>query len=294
MTNIAAQLNDIEPADAAAVDRIAAISADAQSLGMSRPAAIDRAISMVDLTTLEATDTPARVRELSRTAMRPDPMDEACPRVAAVCVYPDLVPAACDELAESQVSVASVAGAFPSGRATLEVKNADVRSAIAGGADEIDVVIDRGAFLAGDEQPVFDQLTAMKDACRQNSGPDPLFKVILETGELASHAHIWRASWLAMLAGADFIKTSTGKISPGATFSAATVMLQAARDYQKQSGRRIGVKVSGGVRRSHEAISYLALAHTVIGPAALDARGFRFGASSLLQDLLAERHAAAE
>lgn len=281
-------LNQLDRVDVSGLEEFAG-SLDHSATGLSRHEAIDAAIGMVDLTTLESTDTPAKIQSLSRSAMRPDPDDDTCPPAAAVCVYPDLVPSAYAELATSTVKIASVAGAFPSGRATLDVKLADVRSARDAGADEIDVVIDRGAFLDGDEQLVFDQLTAMKDACRRDSGADAHLKVILETGELRSYDNICRASWLAMLAGADFIKTSTGKIEPGATLPGSIVMLQAVRDYQRRTGRRIGVKAAGGLRRTDEAMRYLAAVNEISGEQWLDADHFRFGASSLLSDLVTQR-----
>lgn len=251
----------------------------------------ETAIAMMDLTTLEATDTPSRVRELCRTAKRPD--DDACPPVAAVCIYPDLVPAAAYELAGSPVRVASVAGAFPAGRAPLHVKLSDARSAINAGADEIDVVMDRGAFLEGNEQAVFDHLRAMKDLTRTRAGADVLMKVILETGELGLYSRIHRASWLAMLAGADFIKTSTGKIDAGACLPAVIVMLRAVRDFEAHTDRHVGVKASGGIRRAEDAARYMAAVHAVAGSRALSAERFRFGASSLLRDLLEYRARAA-
>ena len=199
--------------------------------------ALDMAISMIDLTTLEGQDTPGKVRALCAKAKRPDPADPAVPMVAAVCVYPDLAHVAAAELKGSGVHVASVATAFPSGRTSLEVKLADVKYAVSAGADEVDMVIDRGAFLAGDYQLVFDEIAAVKDACG-----DAHLKVILETGELVTLDNVRRASWLAMLAGADFIKTSTGKVAPAATLPVTLVMLEAVRDYRESRGRQVGVK----------------------------------------------------
>lgn len=285
------RLDQLPPIDTVAVDALAAQSVHLPEY--SAREAAESAVTMMDLTTLEATDTPSRVRELCRTAMRPDPGDEDCPPVAAVCIYPDLVPAAFTELAGSPVRVASVAGAFPTGRASLDVKLADVRSAINAGADEIDVVIDRGAFLDGNEQLVFDHLSAMKDLTRTSAGTDVLMKVILETGELGSYTQIHRASWLAMLAGADFIKTSTGKIDAGASLQAVIVVARAVHDYEAHSDRRVGVKVSGGIRRADDALRYLSAVRAVLGLRGLRAEHFRFGASSLLQDLLAYRGRAA-
>ena len=246
--------------------------------------ALDAAIRMVDLTTLEGADTPGKVRGLCAKARHPDPADLAVPPVAAVCVYPDLVAVARDEVAGSTVLVASVATAFPSGRASLAVKLADVADAVAAGADEVDMVIDRGAFLSGRYGQVCDEIRAVRDAC----GPAHL-KVILETGELATLDNVARASWLAMLSGADFIKTSTGKVSPAATAPVALVMLAAVRDFAEATGRRVGVKVAGGVRTAKDAIRYLVLVRETAGGEWLTPALFRIGASSLLNDLLMQR-----
>jgi deoxyribose-phosphate aldolase len=246
--------------------------------------AIDLAISMVDLTTLEGADTPGKVRAMCAKAARPDPSDPSVPRVAAVCVYSDLVAEAVSALKGTGVGVASVATAFPSGRAPLEAKLADTRQAVRDGAGEIDMVIDRGAFLAGDYQKVFEEIVATKEAC----GGAHL-KVILETGELVTYDNVRRASWLAMLAGADFIKTSTGKISPAATLPVTLVMLEAVRDFRAQTGRQIGVKAAGGIRTTKDAIKYLVLVNETAGPDWLHPDRFRLGASSLLNDLLMQR-----
>jgi deoxyribose-phosphate aldolase len=250
----------------------------------AKKAALELAITMVDLTTLEGADTPGKVRAMSAKARRPDPADPAVPAVAAVCVYPDLVGVAKKEVAGSTVAVASVATAFPSGRASLAVKQADVADAVAAGADEVDMVIDRGAFLAGHYGQVFSEITAVREAC----GPAHL-KVILETGELATLDNVSRASWLAMLAGADFIKTSTGKVSPASTPAVAQVMLTAVRDYELAAGRQVGVKVAGGIRTAKDAIRYLVLVNETAGPRWLTPALFRIGASSLLNDLLMQR-----
>ena len=247
--------------------------------------AIDAAISMVDLTTLEGADTRGKVRSLCAKAAHPDQSDPSVPSVAAVCVYPDLVPAAVGALRHSGVHVASVATAFPSGRASLATKLADVRDAVAAGADEIDMVIDRGAFLAGHYQQVFDEIVATKAACG-----DAHLKVILETGELATLDNVRRASWLALLAGGDFIKTSTGKVSPAATAPVALVMLEAVRDFATETGSACGVKLAGGIRSSKQAIRYLVMVNEVAGESWLTPELFRFGASSLLNDLLLQRH----
>jgi deoxyribose-phosphate aldolase len=250
----------------------------------AKMAALDMAIRMVDLTTLEGADTPGKVRAMCAKARRPDPQDPAVPPVAAVCVYPDLVETARSELAGSTVAVASVATAFPSGRASLPVKLADVEDAVRAGADEVDMVIDRGAFLAGRYGQVFAEIRAVRQAC----GPARL-KVILETGELATLDNVARASWLAMLGGADFIKTSTGKVSPASTPPVALVMLAAVRDYELAAGRRVGVKVAGGIRTAKDAIRYLVLVNETAGPRWLTPAMFRIGASSLLNDLLMQR-----
>jgi deoxyribose-phosphate aldolase len=254
--------------------------------------AIDTAISMVDLTTLEGADTPGKVRSLCAKALHPDPGDPSVPAVAAVCVYPDLVATAVDALRGSSVGVASVATAFPSGRASIETKLADVRDAVAAGATEIDMVIDRGAFLAGQYLTVFDEIVATKAACG-----DAHLKVILETAELVTYDNVRRASWLALLAGGDFIKTSTGKLV-GATPGNALVMLEAVRDFAlatggigpDATGELRGVKLAGGIRSSKEAIRYLVLVNETVGDEWLTPHLFRFGASSLLNDLLQQRH----
>jgi deoxyribose-phosphate aldolase len=247
--------------------------------------AIDTAISMVDLTTLEGADTPGKVRSMCAKAAHPDSSDPTVPSVAAVCVYPDLVETAVDALRGTPVAVASVATAFPSGRASLETKLHDVRDAVAAGAAEIDMVIDRGAFLAGHYLQVYDEIVATKAECG-----DAHLKVILETGELATLDNVRRASWLALLAGGDFIKTSTGKVSPAATPPVALVMLEAVRDFAAIGGEQRGVKLAGGIRTSKGAVRYLVMVNEVAGDAWLDPRLFRFGASSLLNDLLLQRH----
>ncbi len=246
--------------------------------------ALDLAITMVDLTTLEGQDTHGKVRALCAKAMRPDPSDPSCPATAAVCVYPDLVATAKAALGSSGVHVASVATAFPSGRAAMDIKLADTRDAVAAGADEVDMVIDRGAFLSGHYLEVFEEIAAVREA----SGPAHL-KVILETGELQTYDNVRRASWLAMMAGAHFIKTSTGKVQPAATLPVTLVMLEAVRDYRDQTGRMIGVKPAGGIRTAKDAIKYLVTVNEVTGPDWLDPDWFRFGASTLLNDLLMQR-----
>jgi deoxyribose-phosphate aldolase len=251
--------------------------------------ALDLAIRMVDLTTLEGQDTPGKVRALAAKAMRPDPADPTCPPVAAVCVYGDMVATVKETLGDSGVHVAAVATAFPSGRAALDVKLADTRDAVAAGADEIDMVIDRGAFLAGRYLQVFEEIVAVREACARPDGSAAHLKVILETGELDTYDNVRRASWLAMLAGGDFIKTSTGKIQPAATLPVCLVMLEAVRDFREQTGRMVGVKPAGGIRTAKDAVKHLVMVNEVAGADWLDPDWFRFGASSLLNDLLMQR-----
>jgi deoxyribose-phosphate aldolase len=246
--------------------------------------ALDLAIRMIDLTTLEGQDTPGKVRALCAKGMRPDPADPRCPPVAAICVYPDMVPVARAALDDSDVLVASVATAFPSGRSALDVKLADTRAAVDAGADEIDMVIDRGAFLAGDYRRVYDEIVAVKQECGGTH-----LKVILETGELVTYDNVRRASWLAMLAGADFVKTSTGKVSPAATLPVTLVMLEAVRDFRDATGRQVGVKAAGGIRTAKDAVKYLVLVNETVGDDWLSPDWFRIGASSLLNDLLMQR-----
>ncbi|MGR7023849.1 deoxyribose-phosphate aldolase [Geodermatophilus sp. URMC 62] len=251
--------------------------------------AIDTAISMVDLTTLEGADTPGRVRSLAAKARRPDPTDASCPPVAAVCVYGDLAGVAKEALAGTGIKVAAVATAFPSGRASRAVKLADVRDAVAGGADEIDMVIDRGAFLAGRYLDVFEEIVAVKEECSAPGRTPAHLKVILETGELVTYDNARRASWLAMLAGADFIKTSTGKISPAATLPVCLVMLEAVRDFRAATGTQVGVKPAGGIRTTKDAVKHLVLVNETVGADWLSPDRFRLGASGLLNDLLLQR-----
>lgn len=246
--------------------------------------ALDLAIRCTDLTTLEGSDTPGKVEALCAKGIRPDPSDADVPSVAAICVYPDMVATAVRALGSSGVGVASVATAFPSGRASLDVKLADTRQAVADGATEIDMVIDRGAFLSGRYQSVADEISQVKAACG-----DAHLKVILETGELATLDNVRRASWLAMLCGADFIKTSTGKIAPAATRPVILVMLQAVRDFAGIGDARVGVKAAGGIRTAKDAVRYLVLVNEVAGPQWLTPDLWRFGASSLLNDLLMQR-----
>ena len=267
--------------DAVGVEERAASLAKRSIKRESKLWALDMTIRMIDLTTLEGKDTPGKVRALAGKARRPDPTDPSIPSVAALCVYPNMIPTAVEALKGSGVKIASVATYFPSGQAPLEVKLADVRSAVDMGADEIDMVIDRGAFLAGDYGSVYDEIVAVKEACG-----DAHLKVILETGELETYDNVRRASVLAMAAGADFIKTSTGKVEPAATLPVTLVMLEAIRDFHAQTGRVVGMKPAGGIRTAKEAIWYLTTLYETLGPAWMTPDLFRFGASSLLNDVL--------
>jgi deoxyribose-phosphate aldolase len=239
---------------------------------------------MVDLTTLEGQDTPGKVRALASKAMRPDPADPTCPPTAAVCVYPDMVATARQTLGDSGVHVAAVATAFPSGRAAMDIKLADTRDAVEAGADEIDMVIDRGAFLSGRYLQVFEEIAQVKEACG-----DAHLKVIFETGELQTYDNVRRASWLAMMAGGHFIKTSTGKVQPAATLPVTLIMLEAVRDFRDQTGQMVGVKPAGGIKTTKDAIKYLVMVNETCGDDWLDPDWFRFGASTLLNDLLMQR-----
>jgi deoxyribose-phosphate aldolase len=247
----------------------------------SKLAALDLAVRMIDLTTLEGADTPGKVAALCSKALRPDPVDPGVPSVAAVCVYPNLVPTAKAHVAGSSVSVASVATAFPSGQSPLDVKVAEVRAAVELGADEVDMVIDRGAFLSGRYAKVYDEIVRVKEACGGTH-----LKVILETGELGTYDNVRRASLLAMAAGADFIKTSTGKVQPAATLPVTLCMLEAIRDVHDETGRMVGMKPAGGIRHAKQAIQYLVVLYETLGADWLTPALFRFGASSLLNDLL--------
>lgn len=248
-----------------------------------RAEALRLIVELIDLTTLEATDTPGEVEKLCERALRPLPNHPEIGPVAAVCVYPSLIPAAKRVLEGTSVKLASVAGAFPSGLSPLDVKLLEIRRAIELGADEIDTVLLRGAMLSGDEAKVVGELSAIREACGSST-----LKVILETGELVSGELIREASRIAMRTGADFIKTSTGKISPGATPEATLVMLEAIRDFEKETGKRVGIKVAGGIRKADEAIRYFFLVKETLGEPWLSPTLFRIGASSLLDDLARE------
>ena len=267
--------------DAVALEARAAELAKRSIKRESKVYALDLAIRMIDLTTLEGADTPGKVRALSTKAVQPDPGDPSIPSVAAVCVYPSLVAVARSALAGSTVNVASVGTAFPSGQAPLDVKLADVRAAVKAGADEIDMVIDRGAFLSGRLGQVYDEVVAVKEACG-----DAHLKVILETGELGTYDAVRRASLIAIAGGADFIKTSTGKVSPAATLPVTLCMLEVIRDVYDETGLAVGMKPAGGIRTAKQAIQYLCVLHETLGVEWLTPDRFRFGASSLLNDLL--------
>ncbi|HET8571715.1 MAG TPA: deoxyribose-phosphate aldolase [Candidatus Limnocylindria bacterium] len=274
-------LGRVWPVDQVGVEERAASLAKRSIKREAKLWALDMVIRMTDLTTLEGKDTPGKVRALAGKARRPDPTDPSIPSVAALCVYPNMIPTAVQALRGSGIKIASVATYFPSGQAPLEVKLADVRSAVEMGADEIDMVIDRGAFLAGDYASVYDEIVEVKDACG-----DAHLKVILETGELETYDNIRRASVLAMAAGADFIKTSTGKVTPASTLASSLVMMEAIRDFHGQTGRAVGMKSAGGIRTAKEAISYLVVLYETLGPEWMTPDRYRFGASSLLNDVL--------
>ena len=243
--------------------------------------ALDLAIRCMDLTTLEGMDTPGKIAALCAKGIRPKPGDPTIPSVAAICIYPARVADAREHLGSSGVRVASVATAFPSGQSFLSLKIDETQQAVAAGADEVDMVIDRGAFLSGDYQKVYDEIVAIKEACG-----DAHLKVILETGELGTYDNVRRASLLAMAAGADFIKTSTGKIPSAATLPVALCMLEAIRDVYEETGRAVGFKPAGGVRQAKQAIQHLILVHETLGPDWLTPDRYRIGASSLLNDIL--------
>ncbi len=253
--------------DQVGVEERAASLAKRSIKGEAKLWALDLVIRMMDLTTLEGKDTPGKIRALAGKAIRPDPTDPSIPSVAALCVYPNMISTAVAALQGSGVKVASVATYFPSGAAPLDVKLADVRDALALGADEIDMVIDRGAFLAGEYGRVYDEIVAVREACGETH-----LKVILETGELETYDNVRRASVLAMAAGADFIKTSTGKVQPAATLPVTLVMLEAIRDFHAQTGRAVGMKPAGGIRTAKQAIAYLTVLYETLGPRLDDPR----------------------
>jgi len=281
-------LSDLPPVDQVGAEARAAMLATRSIKTSSKAWAIDMAISMVDLTTLEGADTPGKVKSLCAKAVRPDPSDLTVPSVGAICVYNDMVKIArteLDRIGGKSLPVAAVATAFPSGRASLAVKKIDTQDAVDAGANEIDMVIDRGAFLSGRIYDVFEEIRVIKEIC----GEKAHLKVILETGELVTYDNVRKASFLAMLAGADFIKTSTGKVAPAATSPVVLVMLEAVRDYFTLTGEKIGVKPAGGIRTTKDAIKQLVLVKETAGEHWLTPDLFRIGASALLNDLLMQR-----
>jgi len=275
------RLPRIGAVDAVALEERAASLAKRSIKKDAKVFALELAIRVTDLTTLEGADTPGKVAALSSKAIRPDPSDPSIPSCAAICVYPNLVPVARERLQGTGVKVAAVATGFPSGQYPTAIKVADVRSAVELGADEIDMVIDRGAFLSGRYAKVYDEVVRVKEACG-----DVHLKVILETGELGTYDNVRRATLLAIAGGADFVKTSTGKINPAATLPVALCMLEAVRDVHEETGRRIGFKAAGGIRQAKQAIQHLVLVHETLGPDWLTPDLYRLGASSLLNDIL--------
>ena len=275
------RLPRIGSVDAVAVEERAATLAKRSIKREAKLFALDLAVRMTDLTTLEGSDTPGKVAALSSKAIRPDPSDLSVPSVAAVCVYPNLVPTAVERTKGTSVKVASVATAFPSGQAPTQLKVAEVRDVVEMGADEVDMVIDRGAFLSGRYAKVYDEIVQVKEAAGEAH-----VKVILEVSELGTYDNVRRASLLAMAAGADFIKTSTGKLPGAATLPVTLCMLEAIRDVYEENGRMVGMKPAGGIRQAKQAVQYLVQLHETLGPDWLTPDLYRLGASSLLNDVL--------
>jgi len=267
--------------DQVAVEERAASLAKRSIKKEAKVFALELAVRMTDLTTLEGSDTAGKVAALASKAVRPDPSDASVPSVAALCVYPNMVSTAVERLRDSGVKVASVATAFPSGQSPLEVKLEEVRWVVEHGADEVDMVIDRGAFLAGRYAKVYDEIVRVKEACGEAH-----LKVILETGELGTYDNVRRATLLSIAAGADFVKTSTGKISPAATLPVALCMLEAIRDVYEETGRRVGMKAAGGIRQAKQAVQYLVQLYETLGAEWLTPDLYRIGASTLLNDVL--------
>jgi deoxyribose-phosphate aldolase len=281
LSHLGSLMRGVRSVDQVGADERAAALARRSIKKSSKLWALDLAVRCMDLTTLEGADTPGKVTAMCAKAVRPKPGDPTVPAVAAVCVYPLRVADCVEHLRGSGVRVASVATAFPSGQSFTEVKLRETEDAVRAGADEIDMVVDRGAFLSGDYQRVYDEIVAVKEACGQAH-----LKVILETGELGSYDAIRRASILAMAAGADFIKTSTGKVQPAATLPGALVMMEAIRDFVRETGRPVGFKAAGGIRTSKQAISYLVVTYETLGPDWMTPDLLRLGASTLLNDVL--------
>ena len=267
--------------DAVALEERAAGLAKRSIKRESKMFALDLAVRMMDLTTLEGADTPGKVSALASKAIRPDPADLTVPSVAAICIYPSLVPTAVERTRGTSVKVASVATAFPSGQSPTHIKVGEARDAVELGADEIDMVIDRGAFLSGRYAKVYDEIVQVKEAIGETH-----LKVILETGELGTYDNVRRASLLAMAAGADFIKTSTGKLPSSATLPVTLCMLEAIRDVHEETGRRVGMKAAGGIRQAKQAVQYLVQLHETLGTEWLTPDLYRLGASTLLNDVL--------
>jgi len=281
LSHLGSLMRGVRSVDEVGADERAASLAKRSIKKSSKLWALDLAIRCMDLTTLEGADTPGKVAALCAKGIRPKPGDPTIPSVGAICIYPARIADAKAHLRGSTVRVASVATAFPSGQSFTAIKIAETRQAVEAGADEIDMVIDRGAFLSGDHEKVYEEIIAVKEAC----GPAHL-KVILETGELGTYDSVRRASILAMAAGADFIKTSTGKVTPAATLPVSLVMMEAIRDFVRETGRPVGFKPAGGIRTSKQAIAYLVVLYETLGPRWMSADWFRFGASSLLNDVL--------
>jgi deoxyribose-phosphate aldolase len=268
--------------DAVGLEERAAMLASRSIKREAKVFALDLAIRAMDLTTLEGADTPGKVAALATKGIRPDPTDASIPSVAAICVYPNLVPTALARTKGTGVKVASVATAFPSGQSSIEVKLEETREVVAMGAHEVDMVIDRGAFLSGRYAQVYDEIVRVKEVC----GNKAHLKVIIETGELGTYDNVRRASLLAIAGGADFIKTSTGKAATNATLPIALCMLETIRDVFEETGRVVGMKVAGGVRQSKQAVQYLVQVHETLGVAWLTPDRYRIGASTLLNDVL--------
>jgi deoxyribose-phosphate aldolase len=277
-------LNGLSGVDKVGVEERSAKLATRSIKTTAKKEGIDLSIRMIDLTTLEGMDTKGKVKTLCAKARRPDPLDNSVPSVAAVCVYSDLVSIAKENLTGTNIKVAAVATGFPAGRVSLASKLQDTNDAVSQGADEIDMVIDRGAFHEGRFFDIYEQILTIKEACKSAH-----LKVILETGELKTYDNVKKASWIAMLAGADFIKTSTGKVQPAATLPVTLVMLQAINEFERATGKIIGMKPAGGIKTTKDAMKYLVLVKETLGDRWLTPDLFRFGASSLLNDLLMQR-----
>jgi deoxyribose-phosphate aldolase len=277
-------LNGLSGVDKVGVEERAAKLATRSIKTTAKKEGIELSIRMIDLTTLEGMDTKGKVKTLCAKARRPDPLDNSVPSVAAVCVYSDLVSIAKENLTGTNIKVAAVATGFPAGRVSLAAKLQDTNDAVSQGADEIDMVIDRGAFHEGRFFDIYEQILTIKEACKSAH-----LKVILETGELKTYDNVKKASWIAMLAGADFIKTSTGKVQPAATLPVTLVMLQAINEFERATGKIIGMKPAGGIKTTKDAMKYLVLVKETLGDRWLSPDLFRFGASSLLNDLLMQR-----